>query len=491
MLRYFHWSQAYPILRTVGEVYLHATIVIVVVVSMILAGRRLRALNYSERRVRLFVLLAIGVCIPAGYLSSRMGNIFFQPYDQWRVGLFFDGMLFGEFYSPSTSLLLPLLIGTYFCRLTRLRLLETFDAIFLYLPFAHAFASLACLLDGCGWGPVCRINIYGWHLHFQNPVPLYSIAANSCLFLFLRRLYCHLYTDPWTREHYRGALTATCFMIYAAIEIILEVFRTEPRIYFGLTLAQIIMGIYLILSAILFFFVLRRGGHTLEVENNGMVAGHSRQILENLLSPAFFVVFYLLVIFVFYHLTRTLKIWQWPFLRVASLSDAYMRIFYYLPVMAVPVIALLGLKRSKVAIRSYFRWDRYSWTFLLGLAVSLYFVVDLLVIRQPLRMRGVEFWPPIVLLSLLNGASEEIMYRLALYRLIRRAQYPKWIAGVVQSLIYASIHYMIAGAPLGTIAFAYGLVMQVVVNRNRSIIPAVICHFTIDIGCIGRPLLRM
>jgi membrane protease YdiL (CAAX protease family) len=83
------------------------------------------------------------------------------------------------------------------------------------------------------------------------------------------------------------------------------------------------------------------------------------------------------------------------------------------------------------------------------------------------------------------------MYRLALYRLIRQAQYPKWVAGVVQSLVYSLIHYMISGALMGTFSLIYGLVMQLVVNRNRSIIPAIICHFIIDIGCIGLPVLRM
>jgi hypothetical protein len=373
--------------------------------------------------------------------------------------------------------------------------METFDAISLYLPFAHALISLACLLNGCHWGAVCRIDIYGWHLQFPNPVPLYAIAANIGLFLFLRRLYRHLYGDAQHREHHGGTVTAVYFMLYAAIEIILEVFRTEPRIYLGLTMAQLSSGFYLLLSTVLYFFLLsRRRWSVLASAARTETAGagdRSRHPLDSLLTPAFFVVFYLLAIFLFYHLTRTLKIWQWPFLRVTSLADAYLRIFYYLPVMAMPLFALLGLKRSKLAIQPYFKWNRYSWTFLLGLVVSLYFAVDLLVIRQPPRMRGIEFWPPILMLSLMNAVSEEIMYRLALYKLIRRGPYPGWVAYMVQSAIYALIHYMIAGAPLGTIAVLYGLVMQLVVNRNRSLIPAFICHFIIDIGCIGRPLLRM
>jgi membrane protease YdiL (CAAX protease family)/prolipoprotein diacylglyceryltransferase len=494
MLRYFHWSREYPFLRAIGEAYYHLTLVAVVVALMVLAGRRLLALNYPERRVKLFVLLAIAVFIPAGYLSSRLGNIFYQPYDRWGVGLFLDGLLFGETYSFSTSILLPLAFAALIGRLTRLRLLETFDAITLYLPLANAFISMACLLNACGWGQVCRVDIYGWHFHFQNPVPLYSVAAHTGLFLFLRRLYSRLYSDPWARERYRGVSTAIYFLVYAAIEIILEVFRTEPRIFFGLTLAQVALGIYLLFSMASCFRILHRRGPGVSLESfatNGPVTSSSRKAIESLLSPALFLVFYLLAIFLFYHLTRTLRIWQWPFLRVTSLADAYLRIFYYLPVVAMPVIALIGLKRSKLAIRPYFKWERYSWTFLLGLAISLYFVVDLLVIRQPPRIRGIEIWPPILILSLMNAVSEEIMYRLALYRLIRRAQCPRWVAYMLQSCVYALIHYMIVGAPLGTIALIYGLVMQLVVNRNQSLIPAFICHFIIDMGCIGRPLLRI
>jgi phosphatidylglycerol:prolipoprotein diacylglycerol transferase len=490
MTRYLHWIQAYPSLKTVGGIYHYTILIAVTVVFMILVSKRLLALGYPNRRVRLFILLGIVIFPPAGYLSSCAAAMFDHPFDQWSVELFFNNMLLAETPTFHTSFILPLLAGAVFCRLTRLRFLEAFDAIFLYLPLAHAFGGLVCLFMGCCWGSVCRINLYGLHMHFQNPVPLYSMMANLCLFLFLRRIYSRLYADAWIREHYRGTVLASYFLIYPAICIIFEVFRTERRIAFGLTQAQFTMGIYLLFSMALFLWYRHRRVRYSSATNRA-VASQKRESLDRLLLPAFFVVSYLLVIFIIYYLTRTVRVWQWPFQRVSSISEANLRILYYLPVMIVPLCSLVWLKRFKVPIRQYFRWKCFSWTFLLGLAVSLYYAVDLLVIRLPPNIRGLSFWPPILVLSLLNAVSEEIMYRLSLYRVIRRAQYPRWVACVVQSLIYSILHYMIAGALLGTFAFIYGLVMQLVANRNRSIIPAMICHFIIDIGCIGRPILRL
>ena len=492
MIRYFHWAQEHPFLKTLGEIYYYATIVAVMVVFMILVGKRLVALDYPERRVRLFVLLAIVVFLPAGYFGSRAATMFYKPFDQWSVGFFFENIFCGTSHTYHASLILPVLIGTLLCHLMRLKFLETFDAIFLYMPFAHAFGRLGCLIAGCCWGRVCRVNLYGLKMHFQNPVPLYAIITNICLFLFLRRLYGLVYADQQTRERYRGVILASYFMIYPAIRIIYEVFRSEHRIFFGLTQAQYAMGIYLLFSMAIFLFIwyrYRRGAF-LSVP----YSEDARETIERgkrLFSVALFLVSYMLFIFAVYHLTRNVRIWQWPFQPVVSLPEAYMRILYYLPMMIVPIFSLYWLKRSDVPIRPCFKWDRFSWAFLLGLAVSIYYAVDLLVFRRPPRMRGLEFWPPIIVLSLLNAVSEEVMYRLALYRLIRRAEYPRWVAYVVQSLIYSLIHYMIAGAVLGTFSLVYGLVLQFVTNRNRSILPAIICHFIIDIGCIGVPILRI
>ena len=44
---------------------------------------------------------------------------------------------------------------------------------------------------------------------------------------------------------------------------------------------------------------------------------------------------------------------------------------------------------------------------------------------------------------------------------------------------------------MAVFAFVYGLLLGAIVEKNDSVIPAIICHFCIDIGNIGLPLLIM
>ena len=129
-------------------------------------------------------------------------------------------------------------------------------------------------------------------------------------------------------------------------------------------------------------------------------------------------------------------------------------------------------------------------SFLIALATSICYAANLLVSKQA-QLRGAAFWPPVVALSLMNACSEEIMYRLALYRMIRRAGYSDWTASIVQSLAYAFIHFMVVGAVFGLLSLIYGYLLGLLVKRCNSIGPAIVCHFVIDIGCIGMPLLRI
>lgn len=120
--------------------------------------------------------------------------------------------------------------------------------------------------------------------------------------------------------------------------------------------------------------------------------------------------------------------------------------------------------------------------------MSIYYAVELL---ATYNLRGLEFWPPIIILSAMNAFAEEIMYRLALYRVMLRADYPKWVCLIVQSVIYSLIHFMIAGALLGLFSLIYGFILGLIAERSKSITPAIVCHFIIDLGCIGMPILRM
>jgi membrane protease YdiL (CAAX protease family) len=104
-------------------------------------------------------------------------------------------------------------------------------------------------------------------------------------------------------------------------------------------------------------------------------------------------------------------------------------------------------------------------------------------------LKGSEYWPPVVILSFLNAVSEEVFYRLVFYQLLKKALSGPVVANLIQSLVYSSVHFLIGGVQFAAFAFCYGLLLGLIMERNRSVTPCIICHFCIDIGNIGLPLL--
>jgi phosphatidylglycerol:prolipoprotein diacylglycerol transferase len=490
MISYLGLGAQYPILKMIGEIIYYGTIGAVIIVFLILVAKRLLAIGYAKRQVVIFTVLSILMSYPAGYYGSRGAGMFYKPAAEWSVSLFFDTLLHGSSHTFHASLIGPLLFGMLFCWLLRLKFFEVFDAIYLYVPVAHACGRLSCLLIGCCWGNLIDLNLYGFHLKFQNPVPLYEFATNLVIFFFLRRLYGHVYADPGLRQRWAGSIFALYFVLYAPMRIVYEVFRRERRIFLELTQAQVMMGIFMVISALCLALIYRRyRRHRSAGDLLPVTAPQEAESLRRLLSAGGMLVAYLLASFLIFQLTRKLQWWKWPIQPASTLADAYSRIFYYLPVMLIPAFALYWLKKVGEPIRPWFQWQRWSNVFLVALAMSVYYSIELLVLKG-IPLRGLAFWPPIIIMSVMNAWAEEVMYRLALMRFLRRVDYAPWITNVVQSLVYSIIHFMVAGPLLGLFSIIYGLILGLVAQRCKSILPAIICHFIIDIGCIGMPILR-
>lgn len=124
MIPYFHWIREYPLLNIYSEVYHY----LIIVGFVLLVGKCLLAQGYPKHKIRMFVLLAIGVFLSAGYLGSRVTTIFYQSFEQRNLVFFFVGLLFSEKHIFQISPMLPLLICTIVFRLTRLKYLEALDA---------------------------------------------------------------------------------------------------------------------------------------------------------------------------------------------------------------------------------------------------------------------------------------------------------------------------------------------------------------------------
>lgn len=178
----------------------------------------------------------------------------------------------------------------------------------------------------------------------------------------------------------------------------------------------------------------------------------------------------------------------WPFEGASTPAETYRNALVYAPVFLLALMSMVWLWMAGIDIGSAFRWKRFSWAFAVGLSVSAGAAFYMLIVSK-YRLKGMDFWPPVVILCIINAVSEELIYRLSFFRLLKQI-IPNWhFANLLQSLLYASVHLPIGGIRLAAYAAGYGFLMGWITEKDRSILPCIACHFLIDIGYVGLPLL--
>lgn len=179
---------------------------------------------------------------------------------------------------------------------------------------------------------------------------------------------------------------------------------------------------------------------------------------------------------------------RWPFRRGPEITDTYQNIIIYLPVLLLGMGSLFFTKPAGIPLRHLLICRHYSIPFFAGALFSIgYSVWVFAACRFP--MEGYAYWPLIVVLSIMNAATEEIVYRLVFYSLVKSVINHPLSANIIQSTLYASVHIPITGLTFSGLVFLYGLFLGHLLETHKSIIPGTICHFLIDIGVIGLPLL--
>ncbi len=484
MFRYLGLASEYPFLNFFGEILYYSLAFIAVAIVMAAIYKRLVYTGHDKKKVALFILVYLVMGFPSAFLGSHAAGMFYEPMNKWSFDLLWHKILSGGSHTFHASIILPLILLSIFTLIKKYRYFEVMDTAFLYIPIGHAVGRVGCIIIGCCWGRSCTLDFMGFHTRFINPVPLYSILMNIFIFYFLKRLYTKIYMNSEMQKKYEGAVMASYLMLYGFGRIILEMFRRETKIVFALTQAQIIMILFILISLILWWVIRYRRRQTVAVGNINPVDRFEINKLFYLLG---IIVSSLAVISVYHHLTYRVHILPWLFREATSLTDAYSRIFGYVPMMILPILAIYWLQKINFPILQKFKWNRFSKVFYLGLAVSIYYSIDLLILREP-QLRGLAFWSPVIILSLMNAISEETLYRLGIFSLFRNAGYSKLVSITIQSLLYSLVHFMISPT-FGVLSFIYGFLLGVIMDRSDSVTPCIICHFVIDIGCIGLPLL--
>jgi len=516
----------HQVLSIVNAVYYFFILLGIFTASFFFYRRMLQA-GYPKRKVTSFVLMMALFFFPLGYISSRAGGILHYPLKSWSLELFYTQITSGTLHTFHASLILPVAFFFLLTVLFRFAEMRVVDMAFMHVPLAHAIGRLGCLSAGCCWGKPLSFTVFGSHFSFTNPVPLYAILANLTIFFILSRIYNRIYIGgvvqkvasgvlsdqaglfirirewlawPFGLIRNKGGVVGGYLVLYGTVRFLMEFIRTNRIEAFGLTQPQLIMLIFIMTGTLILLLTQKNPRYLAPSSEvllgplpSGIKTEHKPRnlLLRSRMNRYFPLVSYLVCMFVFmgavlYLVSRGYV--RWPFTGSARLATVYASIMTYLPLFILAWLSLLWLKWARIPFVKQFAWKKFSNVFFVGIIISSWYSMYLLM-RNPVDSSRTAVWLPVIILSLLNAFSEEIFYRLTLFELLRKFVRSTLFVNVIQSAVYALPHYFIGGLQFASFAFLYGMLLGLIKEKNESIVPCVVCHFIIDLGNIGAPLL--
>ena len=516
----------HQVLSIVNAVY-YFFILLGIFTALFFFYRRMLQADYPKRKVDSFVLMMALFFFPLGYISSRAGGILHYPLKSWSLELLYNQITSGTLHTFHACLILPVAFFLLLTVVFRFAEMRVVDMAFMHVPLAHAIGRLGCLSAGCCWGKTLSFTLFGTHFSFTNPVPLYASLANLAIFFVLSRVYNRIYiggtvqqtapgalsdqTGPFIRIRERlarplgfiqnkGGIVGGYLVLYGIVRFLMEFIRTNRIEAFGLTQPQLVMLVFIMTGAFILLLTQKNPRYSVpssEVPLEPLLSESKMEhkprnlLLGSRTNRYLPLVSYLVCMFVFMGAVLYLVSHgyvRWPFTRSARLVTMYAGIITYMPLFVLAWLSLLWLKWARIPFVRQFAWKKFSNVFFIGIVISAWYSMYLF-IRNPADVSRMAAWLPVIILSLLNAFSEEIFYRLTLFELLRKLIRSALFVNVIQSAVYALPHYFIGGLQFASFAFLYGMFLGVIKEKNESIIPCVVCHFIIDLGNIGVPLL--
>lgn len=176
-----------------------------------------------------------------GILGSRLFYVFinFRFYLQYPLEIimlqhggmaWFGGLVFGS----STAIL--------FIKKHKMNLLKSLDLLAPFVALGQAIGRIGCLLNGCCFGRESEFGLY-FKVFDQILIPtqLYSSLLMLLIFVILR--------FKQDRKHWAGEISCGYLFFYSLKRFFIEFLRNDsPRLFFGLTLFQVLCLVMFFLS---------------------------------------------------------------------------------------------------------------------------------------------------------------------------------------------------------------------------------------------------
>ncbi len=444
-----------------------------------LAGvyQRLKDLAYEKTKIFLLLLTILVVLFPSASIGSRLFNMLYYPASFWNYRFFWDQFQLEPCVTFHTSFLFCAAMAMVVMGLMRLKIGRTLDVFALYLPLSQSLAGFAASLSDYFQGQRLPCLPSGF-IHEKN-IMMGLVEAAACLVLFFILRWFYRQIVQKNSQSFDGMLFSVYCVFYGNLGLCFENQYTNLIFHDRVTPYRLVMLILIGIGLILFFALTAGNSIARHVQDESKRKSN--------LALLGFVTVYLPFTALFTTLLVT-KVVAWPFRKLHTWPDVISAVLTYTLYILFALSTFIWMKKADLPIRNLFHRPRFTPAFIAGLIVSSGVTIYLLM-RIHFRFDAEGIWSSVILFSALNAFSEEVVFRGALYRLLKNLTPYPWLANFLQALCYATQHFYPAGLLLALAALLYGLLLGYVMEKNENLTSVIICHFVIDLGMLGLAIL--
>ena len=223
----------HPILFSLGKINIYSyglMVAIGIVISVLFIEKQAEVYGIDKEKVIDLIFWTVIWGLVGGrvlYVLLYPGIYLQNPMEILKIyegGLVFFGSLFFGIAAAFVNF-----------KTKKLPVLKTIDLLILYVPLAHAFGRVGCFLNGCcGGKPTdCFLGVtFPGHSQSVHPTQLYSVFGLLLIFFILKKIQ--------SKQKFPGQIFAGYLILYPIFRFSIEFLRVNPRVFFGLSVYQII-----------------------------------------------------------------------------------------------------------------------------------------------------------------------------------------------------------------------------------------------------------
>ncbi len=238
----------YPIITKIGPLYVYSYGLMVAIgfaVATLLAYKHAGDFGINKEKI---IDLGI-VMLVCGIAGARVVYIAMNSHYYIRnpleiINLTRGGLVwYGAF-------IFGMIAAVWFVRKNKINFWTAADLFAPYIALAQAFGRIGCFLNGCCYGSVAPSYflldvVFPGESVLRYPTQMFSVIALVLIFAVLR---------IWQKKsHFNGEIFLAYGILYSIKRFGVEFFRGDyPKIFYGLTISQLISTIVFVACSILF-----------------------------------------------------------------------------------------------------------------------------------------------------------------------------------------------------------------------------------------------